>query len=277
MSMSEEESTTTLTGSGSDSPPSESFDWKSAVSEEVRSDPSLSTIKDIDGLAKSYVHSQKMIGADKVMAPREDWGDSEWSDFFEKTGRPSTAADYSQPEVELPDGYSVPDETIKELKDKFHEAGLSDKQAKILTSHYMESGAKAYSDNNSNHESQQNEAIEALRSDYGRDYDLNVELARSALNKFGSQELTEYLDSSGFGNNPHLIRAFVNIGKSVLEDDARGGSSTMALGGPIAAQAEITTIRGDEAFMSRLTNRDAVGHKEALAQWEQLHRQGYSA
>ena len=141
----------------------------------------------------------------------------------------------------------------------------------------MESGAKAYSDNNSNHESQQNEAIEALRSDYGRDYDLNVELARSALNKFGSQELTEYLDSSGFGNNPHLIRAFVNIGKSVLEDDARGGSSTMALGGPIAAQAEITTIRGDEAFMSRLTNRDAVGHKEALAQWEQLHRQGYSA
>ena len=33
----------------------------------IRDDPSLSTYKDINGMAKSLINAQKMVGADKVI------------------------------------------------------------------------------------------------------------------------------------------------------------------------------------------------------------------
>ena len=46
-------------------------DWKESLSEELRSDKSLENIKDIEGLAKSYVHAQKLVGADKIPVPNK--------------------------------------------------------------------------------------------------------------------------------------------------------------------------------------------------------------
>lgn len=61
----------------------------------------------------------------------------------------------------------------------------------------------------------------------GEKYDQSVSLARTALNKFGSESLLEQLDLTGFGSNPEVVRIFARIGKAIGPDDLiRGGGSS---------------------------------------------------
>ena len=67
-------------------------DWRNAVDEGLRGDASLADITDINGMVKSYIHGQKMVGADKIVIPGEDASDDERGAFFTKLGRPDEPA-----------------------------------------------------------------------------------------------------------------------------------------------------------------------------------------
>ena len=69
-------------------------DWKSSLSDEIRSDKSLENIKDVEGLAKSYVHAQKLVGADKIPVPNKFATEKDWDAVYEKLGRPKDASGY---------------------------------------------------------------------------------------------------------------------------------------------------------------------------------------
>ena len=58
-----------LSGDPKTETPQATTDWKASLSDEIRSDKSLENIKDIEGLAKSYVHAQKLVGSDKIPVP----------------------------------------------------------------------------------------------------------------------------------------------------------------------------------------------------------------
>ena len=68
-------------------------------------DPSLTDIKDVANLAKSYVHSQKMIGKDRITLPGKEATDEEWGTFYSELGRPEEAKSYDFGErPSLPEG-----------------------------------------------------------------------------------------------------------------------------------------------------------------------------
>jgi hypothetical protein len=46
----------------------------------------------------------------------------------------------------------------------------------------------------------------------------SLKTAQAALAKFGSKELVEMLDKTGFGNHPEQIRAWYRVGKLMQED-----------------------------------------------------------
>lgn len=46
----------------------------------------------------------------------------------------------------------------------------------------------------------------------------NLSAAQRAFDQFGSPSLKEYLNTTGLGNHPDLVKAFVKIGKSMSED-----------------------------------------------------------
>ncbi|EEJ8968774.1 peptidase [Salmonella enterica subsp. enterica] len=46
----------------------------------------------------------------------------------------------------------------------------------------------------------------------------NLSAAQRALAQFGTPELKEYLESTGLGNHPELVKAFVKVGKAMSED-----------------------------------------------------------
>lgn len=53
----------------------------------------------------------------------------------------------------------------------------------------------------------------------------NLSAAQRALDLFGSPALKEYLEGTGLGNHPELVKTFIKIGKAMSEDGMVDGSN----------------------------------------------------
>ena len=115
-----------------------------------------------------------------------------------------------------------------------------------------------------------------IDEEWGNDYNFNIDVARGALKKFGSEALIEKLEKTSMGNDPELIKAFHKIGSMIVEDDVRGGRSSMELNGSSNAMAEIGNLKTNPGFMKQLFDRKETGHDEAKRRWEDLHSMAFA-
>jgi hypothetical protein len=75
--------------------------WKEQlVPEELRHEASLDAVTDVPSAFKQLVHSQRMVGKDKISIPGENASDDERDAFQMALGRPATKEQY---EVEFPE------------------------------------------------------------------------------------------------------------------------------------------------------------------------------
>ena len=242
--------------------------WKDSLPDDIKNDPSLQSFKDVDGLAKSYIHAQKMVGSEKVAVPRDDWADSDWSGHYDALGRPSS-----------PDGYSTPPGIERDLADSkkaLYDAGLSSRQADKVLSHIDELSSSLLEQDEADFAQNVASAREDLSREYGRDAPHKLDIAKGVLQKFGTPALIEDLADSGMANNIELIKALVGIGDLIIEDDIRGGRSTITMDTSNTALSEINVLKSDTDFMAQLGDRSAVGHKPALERWQHLHSVAFS-
>ncbi len=89
-------------------------------------------------MAKSYVNAEKMIGADKIIKPNQNYTDDDWSNFYTAAGRPDEPGNYTlNYETENPDALNA-------YKAQVHSLGLNDKQAQGILDYYksMEEAAQ---------------------------------------------------------------------------------------------------------------------------------------
>lgn len=252
--------------------------WRDSLPTDLRDNPSLRSINDIPSLAKSYVHAQSLVGADKVVIPKDNATQEEWSNFFNKVGRPSNPNDYKLGRPEnFPEQYYDADMN-NHMMQVFHESGLSSKQAKLLHSKYMEYVNNRITQGTQQTQQQAEQAMAALKQQYGPDFNIRVAAAQRAIQRFGSPELVSYLEKSGMGNNPELIKLFSNVGMSLTESRA-DGTGDQSFGGvsPMQAQAELDQLRADKNFIKQLTDKSVLGHKEASKKWQQLHAIAFPA
>ena len=71
--------------------------------------------------------------------------------------------------------------------------------------------------------------VEQVKTDKelgGEALNANLATAKTALNKFGSPELTKLLDESRLGNHPEVIRFFHRVGKAIGDDSLVPGGRT---------------------------------------------------
>lgn len=92
-------------------------------------------------------------------------------------------------------------------------------------------------------ERRQAERIEAVRNEWaeqskvdkefgGEKLAENLAVAKQALDKFGTPELKELINKSGFGNHPELIRFFYRAGKATTPDTVVTGREAQGKTGP---------------------------------------------
>jgi hypothetical protein len=245
-------------------------EFLSSLPEEIRADPSLQSIKDLPSLAKGYVHAQKLVGADKVVVPKEGADPKEWDAFFNKVGRPEKPEGYKFTDVKMPEGFGVDTKLQERFAGTFHKHGLSQKQADSIRSEFVQYQIETIQ----GEIKAQNQAVEAgekaLREKWGADYDVNVKKAEKALAKFSSPALLEKLKKTGLGSDPDIVAAFADIGGRMTEDNAtgQGGQDTGATGG----QAEVDRLMKDEEFQKSLHDRWHKDHKENVKKWTEAHQ-----
>jgi len=115
------------------------------------------------------------------------------------------------------------DQTIAQAKEK----GLTSDQAQLLLN-AKDQGAKEYALREV--ERIKGEApkwLEQLKADKeigGEKLNETVENAKRVVGKYADQEFKDFLNSTGVGNHPMVVRLFAKIGKAFGEDHWREGS-----------------------------------------------------
>ena len=241
-----------------------SNDWKSSLPDDVRDDPALKPIQNVDGLAKSYVHSQRMLGADKVVLPGKYAEDQEWKGFFQKVGLPEEVKDY-----EVKTDAEVDPEFLDEYKKVSHENNILPNQAQKMFNWYMDKASGEMKRQEEEQNQVMEKSVQELRNDWGNAYDTRVRFARNAVNHFGDEKLKDYLDKSGMGNDPNLIKVFSKIGETLTDDSFKGDSSPGTYGRtPEQAQHEINEIMSNPKHP--YFDKQHPNHKKALEDMQRL-------
>lgn len=213
--------------------------FRDQLPDDLKSDPILSSYASVEALARSHIAAERMIGK-RI----EDASPEELGRHYARHGRPQSPDAY---EFGGAEGAS-PTELESQARSWFHEAGISQRQAEILHEkwsgfvgeHTLEADRAA--------ETARSESEQALRSEWGRTYDRNVAMASRAVAQFGGGELADYLDETGLGNDPRLIKAFAAIASQVGEDTLIGDGEGNFVITPDAARGEITRTLGNPAY-----------------------------
>ena len=128
-------------------------------------------------------------------------------------------------EFTMPEGIEMDSEMLAEFEPIAKELGLSQEKAQKLVDIQVKSLQKLQAAQ----EIQQEEAFKEMTTQWaaaakadseygGAKFNENLSVAQKALKQFASEGLIEYLNSSGLGNHPEVIRTFVKVGKAISED-----------------------------------------------------------
>lgn len=230
-----------------------------SLSEDLRGAKSLSNFKDVNDLAKSYLHAQQLIGKRLSDISPEDM---KVLDSFR--GVPEAADKYTLPE-------ELPAEDIAWYKNMAHEVKLTQEQAKKVLDSYTMLKREATEKFKKEYELKTQAGIEELKKEFGSAFDNRIELAKRAVTNFGGQELKDYLNETGLGNDPKLVKIFANIGKALLEDSVVDADKSTAFGvTPQDAQNMINQKMANPEFLSAYYSNLHPGHKQAVAEIEAL-------
>ena len=189
-------------------------DWKANLSEEIRSDKSLENIKDIEGLAKSYVHAQKLVGSDKIPVPNKFATEKDWDSVYEKLGRPETPEGYTF------DVEGVDQEGLKTFSKQAHKMGLLPQQASEMVKWYQSNVDATSQENNAKAEQARNESIVSLKKEYGQAYDSKLKAASAMAKQYIEPTVLDLNMSDGtkLGDHPSIIKAFATLSEKMGED-----------------------------------------------------------
>lgn len=127
-------------------------------------------------------------------------------------------------EFELPENYEFDADIATDLKAFAKEKNLSKDEAQKL----VDLGVKMRVKEAEAFQNVQQQWVEQVKSDKeigGAQLDQNIAVAKQALDAFGTPELRNLLNSTGFGNHPEVVRAFYKIGKAISEDKLVSGGN----------------------------------------------------
>jgi len=192
-------------------------DWKASLSEEIRSDKSLENIKDVEGLAKSYVHAQKLVGADKIPVPNKFATEKDWDAVYERLGRPNDPSGYK---YDLPEDQNLDNEALKSFSDQAHKLGLLPGQANGVVKFYNDAMSKIQQDQESVAVAARENSTKELKQEWGQAYPQKISQASNLAKSVGASALfdTNLADGTKLGDHPVMIKAFAELASKMGED-----------------------------------------------------------
>lgn len=226
--------------------------FKDLIPEGFKEEKALDNFNNMEDFVKSYLHAQKLVGADKIPVPNKHSTDEDWNEVFKRLGAPETPEDYKYnlKDVELDQNQ------VQEFNKEAHKLGLLPRQAESLIKFYNEM-------NSNNAASQEEAAAQAqlvteteLKKEFGPQFNKRLDQAKKlAVNSLGSEflEKTYLKDGSRLGDNIKVIKAFSELADKLSEDEIIKGDGS-----------EYMTAKDIEKEINELT-------QEGSAYWSKTH------
>lgn len=141
-------------------------------------------------------------------------------------GEPVVPDNYD--DLVMPEGVELDKELLGALTPAFKDLFLTKEQAQLLTDKFIEHQRSAAAKTAQGWAETVAGWADTARADPeigGAKWDATVAASIRAVEKLGSPELKSYLQASGGGNHPELIRIFAKVGAMIREDDPIGGGA----------------------------------------------------
>ena len=226
--------------------------FKDLIPESFREEKSLKNFNNMEDFVKSYLHAQKMVGADKIPVPNKHSTDEDWNEVFKRLGAPGSPDDYK---YDFKD-QEMDSQQVQEFNKTAHRLGLLPKQAEGLIKFYNEMNVNnAASQEEAAAQAQMNVEAE-LKKEFGPQFNKRLDQAkRLAVNSLGQDflENTYLKDGSRLGDNLNVIKAFSDLADKLSEDPIIQGDGTSYM-----------TAKDIEKEITELT-------QEGSAYWDKNH------
>ena len=226
--------------------------FKDLIPEGFKEEKALDNFNNMEDFVKSYLHAQKLVGADKIPVPNKHATEEDWNEVFKKLGAPESPEDYK---YDLKD-QELDSQQVSEFNKAAHKLGLLPKQAEGLIKFYNEmNGNNAASQEEAAAQAQLNTETE-LKAEYGPQFAKRLDQAKKlAVNSLGSEflENTSLQDGSRLGDNVKVIKAFSELADKLSEDEIIKGDGS-----------EYMTAKDIEKEINELT-------QEGSAYWSKTH------
>lgn len=126
------------------------------------------------------------------------------------------------------EGVDLDTEALKDFEPVARDLNLTNEQAQKLVDAYPKILAGVQQRQAEAWQAQTEQWASDVKADKeigGDKLTTNLSAAQRALDLFGTPELKEYLNTTGLGNHPDLVKTFVKIGKAMSEDGMVDGSN----------------------------------------------------
>ena len=226
--------------------------FRDLIPENFREEKALDNFNNMEDFVKSYLHAQKLVGADKIPVPNKHATEEDWNEVFKRLGAPSDPNDYK---YDFKD-QEMDSEQVSEFNKTAHRLGLLPKQAEGLIKFYNEMNVNnAASQEEAAAQAQMNVEAE-LKKEFGPQFNKRLDQAkRLAVNSLGQDflENTYLKDGSRLGDNLNVIKAFSDLADKLSEDPIIQGDGTSYM-----------TAKDIEKEITELT-------QEGSAYWDKNH------
>lgn len=227
--------------------------WYSTLSEEYRNHPSIQKFNDANGLAKSYLNLESMMGQEKIPVPKGVDDSNAWGLYRKAFNVPEAAENYN---IKIE---GVEDEKLGLFKELFHKHNISQDTAQALADAYVEDLKGLFAHQDQLKQVAMENATNELKKEWGLKYEENLKTARNFLEKMaGNEEDYKYFEGV-IGNDAKFIKLLSKMGESISEGSLGGFESQT--GGfvktPKEAEAELNSILNnpDDAYWAGSRNR----------------------
>jgi len=242
--------------------------FKDLIPQSYREEKSLQNFNNMEDLLKSYLHAQKLVGADKIPVPNKHATDDDWKEVFKRLGAPEKPEDYKYNIDQL-------DQTqVAEFNKTAHQLGLLPKQAEGFIKFYNELSNNQASSLEQRAADAQLKTETDLKKEFGPQYSKRLDQAkRLAVGTLGEEflENTILQDGSRLGDNINIIKAFSNLADKLSEDEIiKGDTSGYMTAKEIEKEINELTQEGS-AYWSKTHPNHAKAVQEVLKLRELLN------
>ncbi len=250
------------------------FSWKNHLAKEYMDEGAVKVFQDspegLNNAMKSLLHSQKMIGADKIPVPGKNATPEQWSEVYKKLGLPESVDKY---EVPVPQNLKVDEKFFGGFKQTAHKAGILPTQAKALFDWYEGQRAELDKTAKDQYKGQIQEQRQALQQELGPTYQKTINQAFAAAKEFGGDEFINELNQLGLGDNGLVIKTLAKIGAAMGEDKVKSALGARMGKTSDEIDQEIRNIEGSP----ELYDPTHINHKNAVTERDRLYRARYPA